>query len=133
MSNTSTSLAKRAENGGTVEPVRRVKTYIPAVDILETTDELRLVADVPGVTADGVDINYERGELRLHARVTDREPAGAQWLVREYGIGDFVRTFRVGEGIDAARIEAEIADGVLTVHLPKAEAARARKIKVKPN
>ena len=129
-----TSLAcKRAENGSAAEPVRRVQTYVPAVDILETADELRLIADVPGVNADGVEINYERGELRLHARVGDREPQRGQWVSREYGVGDFVRTFRVGEGVDASRIEAEISAGVLTVHLPKAEAARTRKIAVKAN
>ncbi len=132
MSDTSLT-CKRVVNGAAAEPVRRVQTYVPAVDILETADELRLVADVPGVTADGVEISYERGELRLHARAPEREPQGAQWLSREYGVGDYLRTFRVGEGIDASKIEADITDGVLTVHLPKAEAARLRKIAVRAN
>ncbi|MBK9128936.1 MAG: Hsp20/alpha crystallin family protein [Phycisphaerales bacterium] len=135
MSNTSNaSLAcKRVDSGTGVEPVRRTRTYVPAVDIVERSDEMLIVADVPGVSADGVEVSYERGELRLHARVADREPTGCEWLLREFGVGDFVRSFRVGEGIDSSRIDAEIKDGVLTVRLPKAEAAKRRKITVKAN
>jgi HSP20 family protein len=51
-------------------------------------------------------------------------------LFSEYGVGDYYRTFRVNEQIDASRIHASAADGVLTVHLPKAEAAKPRKIAV---
>ncbi len=53
------------------------------------------------------------------------------YLLREYGVGDFYRTFRVSEQIDASRIEAEYADGVLKLHLPKVEAVKPRKITVK--
>jgi HSP20 family protein len=51
-------------------------------------------------------------------------------LLREYGIGDYRRTFRVSEQIDASRISAQYRHGVLTLRLPKAERARPRKIKV---
>jgi len=104
---------------------------VPAVDIIEKDDELLLMADVPGARADGIDIQYERGELTITARVQPRQPAGTTYLLREYGVGDFVRTFRVSEAIDASKIEAEVADGVLTLHLPKAEALKTRKIAVK--
>ncbi len=114
------------------EQARSGRTYVPPVDIIEKNDELLLLADVPGVRPDGVDIDYEHGELRIRAHVEPRQHDGRQYALREYGVGDFVRTFEVGEGIDAQRISAELRDGVLIMHLPKSEAARTRKISVKP-
>ena len=105
--------------------------YVPNVDIVERPDELLLLVDLPGVTNEDIDINYERGELTLAARVKPRQAPDTRYLLREYGVGPFVRSFQVGEGIDAAKINAELADGVLTLHLPKAEEARPRKIQVK--
>ncbi len=103
--------------------------FVPRVDIFETESELQLVADVPGVRPDDVDLNYEKGELVLHARVRPR-PAADGVLLHEYDEGDFYRAFTIGEQIDASRIEAACKNGVLTVRLPKAEAARPRQIKV---
>lgn len=128
-----TAISKPSAETGCVETTRCSRCYRPAVDILEKPNELLLVADVPGAGGNDVEINYERGELRIHARVPARTPKNAHPVAQEYGVGDFVRTFQIGEGIDAARIEAQIADGVLTVHLPKAEAARQRKIAVRSN
>ena len=62
---------------------------------------------------------------------TADETAVSAFLVREYGVGDFHRAFQIGEGIDAAKIEAEVNNGVLTLRLPKSEAAKARTIEVK--
>lgn len=118
-------------NTETPEATRGGPTYVPAVDILERDDELMLLADVPGATPDGIDINYERGQLTIGARVEPRQPGQTRFLLNEYGVGDFTRTFRIGEGIDASGIQAELSGGVLTVHLPKAQEARTRKIAVK--
>lgn len=126
-----TTLEKRVAAANQPERIRNGRTYIPPVDIIEKHDELLLLADVPGAKAEGIDIHYERGELTLTARVDPRQPEPAEWLCREYGVGDFVRTFRIGEGIDPAKIAAEVTGGVLTLHLPKAEAAKTRKIAVK--
>ena len=105
--------------------------YRPSVDILERPDELIVEADVPGATADQIDINFEEGMLTIDAKVKPRQPEDQEYLVREYGVGDYRRTFHVSEAIDPAKIVAEFSDGVLTLHLPKAEAARPRKIPVK--
>lgn len=105
--------------------------YKPKVDILELPDELVVLADMPGLEGDDVDINFENGELTIHGRVKPRQPAGASCLLEEYGVGDFFRAFQVSEKVDAMRIAAEYSQGVLTLHLPKVEAARARKISVR--
>jgi HSP20 family molecular chaperone IbpA len=111
------------------EPTHGGPFYTPRVDIRESADELTLVADMPGVEADGVDINLENGELTLHGRVNPRH-AGIGSLYSEYGIGDFHRAFRLSSEIDSARITANVKNGVLTVHLPKSDAAKPRKIEV---
>jgi len=105
--------------------------YRPNVDIYEQADELVVLADVPGAKNDQIDIQFEDGSLTIHARVARRQQTETEFVRREYGIGDFYRTFRVSEQVDPARISAEYAAGVLTLHLPKVEAVKPRKIRVK--
>ena len=114
------------------EQTRNVRHYRPSVDIMERPDELLVVADAPGAAPEDIDVNFENGVLTLHARVKPRQAGETDYLLREYGTGDFVRTFQVSEHIDASRIHAEIAHGVLTLHLPKVEAVKPRTIKVTP-
>ena len=88
------------------------------------------LADIPGAEREGIDIEFENGSLTIHAKVPERRPENATYLMREFGVGDFYRTFRVSEQIDSARITAEYRDGVLKLHLPKSESAKPRKITV---
>jgi HSP20 family protein len=113
------------------ERTRTGTVYRPLVDILEDKDELILVADLPGTRGDSIDINFEDGALTIQGQVEPRYKPDQQFLLVEYGLGDFYRTFRVSEEIDSSRIHAAYADGVLTVHLPKVEAAKPRKIEVR--
>jgi HSP20 family protein len=106
--------------------------FTPRVDIVENEKELTLYAEVPGVRAEDVDLHYEKGELVLHGKVRPRHPNRRGLLLHEYEEGDFYRVFAIHESIDAGRIEAECKNGVLTVHLPKVEAARPRQINVRP-
>jgi len=115
---------------GQHERTRTGQYYRPHVDILEKPDELLLVADMPGVSRDSIQIDFEDGVLKLEGKVAPRLPDGKNFLLVEYGIGDFYRTFRVSEQVDASRISAEYGNGVLTVHLPKVEAAKPRTIQV---
>jgi len=124
---------KRARYGSEesqVEHLRQGTCYLPLVDILERADEIVLKADVPGTKPEDIDINFEDGILTIYAKVQPRQEPGTQYLLREYGIGDYHRSFQVSEAIDASKISAEYSDGVLTIHLPKAEAVRPRKIPV---
>lgn len=112
------------------EHTRNGVCYRPNVDIVERTDELTVLADVPGTRSSDVDVKFEEGMLSIFARVQPRRDETTRLLVEEYGVGDYYRTFRISEAIDASKISAEYADGVLTLHLPKAEASKPRKIAV---
>jgi len=114
----------------TPERTRSTVSFTPRVDILENQDELVLLADVPGVQPGDVDIRFENGELVIHGRCQSRQES-INYLACEYDIGDYYRAFTIGEAIDAERISAELKHGVLTVHLPKSEAAKPKRITVK--
>ena len=79
----------------------------------------------------GPNVSFEDGVLSVHAKVPQRSLPGRQ-LVQEYGIGDYRRSFRLGEGFDASQISAEYRKGVLTIHVPRLAAVRPRKIEVRP-
>jgi HSP20 family protein len=125
------SCCNQAEaNVAGVQQTRNGQFYRPNVDILEKADELVLVADLPGVKPDDLDIRFEQGELSIRGRVNPRYTEGTKFLLNEYGLGDFYRTFHVGDQVDTTRINAQYRDGVLTLHLPKVEAVKPRKIAV---
>ena len=102
----------------------------PRVDILETEQDLLIRADLPGVKPADVDVRFENGELTIHGRrtPTNADKRRALW---EYEPAHYHRAFRLSEDVAADKIEAELKNGVLTVRLPKAEAAKPRRITVK--
>lgn len=108
------------------------RNFVPPVDIVELPDELLLTAEVPGAVGEQIDVRFEDGELRIDAPVAPRT-AGKNFLLEEYAVGSYVRSFRLGQSIDGTRISAEYVDGVLTLHLPKVEAAKPRRIAVRTN
>jgi len=111
------------------EMTRGGPLFTPRVDITENEHQLTLIADMPGVEAGGVEIQFNNGELSLHGKVEPRH-VGFPSLYSEYGVGDFHRIFRIGQEIDSTKIAAELKNGVLTVYLPKSEAVKPRKIEV---
>ncbi len=130
MADTTTLTSKDRAEQTSPETTRGGIFFTPRVDIFEGQNELTVVADVPGVRSEDVDLRFEKGELILHARVNPRHQ-NENFLLREYDEGDFYRAFSIHESIDNTRIAAECKNGVLTIHLPKAEAARPRQIKVR--
>jgi HSP20 family protein len=125
---TTVQMKDRAEQAR-FEATRGRAHFVPHVDVYEMEQDLLLLADVPGVHPEDVDLHYEKGELVLHARVQAR-PQQATAMLREYEEGDFDRAFSIPESIDGTRIEAQCKNGVLTVRLPKVEVAQPRQIKV---
>lgn len=99
----------------------RIPTVTPRVDIYEGEHDILLLVDLPGVTADAVKLDYDRGELKLSAQTPDSQPLGAV---------NWARTFLVGRTVQADGIRAELKDGVLRVTLPKSPALRRRSVEV---
>jgi HSP20 family protein len=121
------SKAVRTEKGK-ADHTRGV-VFEPRVDIAEVDDQLLLYVDVPGVKPEDVDVRFENRELQIRGKVTP--PATKpRYLLNEYGVGDFYRAFSITDDVDAQKISAALKDGVLTVHLPKAEALKQRRITV---
>jgi HSP20 family molecular chaperone IbpA len=105
-------------------------TFQPNVDIRDMGGEVVFTADIPGAKADGIDVTFEDGVLTMHATVPPREQAGRP-IRQEYGIGNYRRSFRIGDGFDASQVTADYARGVLTVHVPRLAAVRPRKVAVR--
>ena len=129
MAEISTLVQKDRAEATSPEDTRGGVFFTPRVDIHEGDKELTLFADVPGVRPEDVDLRYEQGQLLLHARVKPRQH-GKNFLLKEYEEGDFYRNFAIHESIDGSRISAECKNGVLIVHLPKAEAVLPKQIAV---
>src|SRR3984893_5839065 len=106
--------------------------FVPPSDIYETKDNIVVLAEMPGVAPDGVDITLERRVLTIRGRSAGNDYAGDQRVYNESADGEFERVFTLSENIDRDRIEATLKDGVLNLVLPKAETAKARKIELKP-
>jgi HSP20 family protein len=131
---TQTAMTKREQRPTELATSERTRgggvTFTPRCDIFETADELLLYADLPGVQPGDVDVRYEKGELTIYGRCAPRQ-GGEDYLAWEYGVGDYLRGFAINEAIDPDRIVAELKHGVLTVHLPKSEAVKPKRIAVK--
>ena len=130
MPETNALVKKEAGEVTAPEATRGGIYYTPRVDIYESADEVVLQCDMPGIKPQDVDVRFEKGELSLYGKVQTRQ-APAEYLDEEYGVGDFYRSFTIGEEVDAAKISAECRDGVLTIHLPKQEKVKPKRISVK--
>ena len=124
-------VVKKTETSA-VERTRDRDVFSPYVDIYEDEDGLVLVADMPGVPPDRVDVRVDNGSLTLRGDVPDLALEGGQPIYAEYKTGDYERTFTISEAVDTERIEAAMSDGVLTLRLPKLARVKQRRIEVKP-
>ncbi|HVP31412.1 MAG TPA: Hsp20/alpha crystallin family protein [Myxococcota bacterium] len=104
--------------------------FRPDVDIVENPEEVIVLADLPGVSADRLRVNLEEGVLSIDGeQARESGPPGTP-VYAEYRSGAFHRRFALSERIDGSRIQATLRDGVLELRLPKAERHRSRRIEV---
>ena len=104
-------------------------TYAPRADIYETKDAVHLVADMPGVDENAVDITLEKNVLTITGRVTAPEIKGWRRIYSEIRDGDYSRSFQLSNEFDASNIKATVKNGVLRLSLPRHKPAQ-RKIPV---
>jgi HSP20 family molecular chaperone IbpA len=108
---------------------RNIENWLtPAVDIYENDGAMTLVADLPGVPKDRVNLGIDKGVLTIQALAPAAEDPGG--LYREFGTTGYYRRFQLPDTLEFEQVAAEMKDGVLTVTLPKGAAARPRKIEV---
>ena len=113
------------------ERTRDQPAFSPRVDIYETDKAITVVADMPGVSEESVDIILEKGVLTINGDVDPEVPEGYSLAHAEYRVGDYVRSFTLSNEINQDDIEATLKDGVLRVTLGKVTAAQTKKIAVK--
>ncbi len=134
MSDTRTTFQKReAERVNNIERTRAGNVYLPAVDIYETENEIVLLSDMPGVDESSIDVTVDHDVLTIQAKAAPVQFEGYNLAYGEYGFGDYLRSFTLGETIDREKIHASYKNGVLELHLPKAEPAKPKKINVQVN
>jgi HSP20 family molecular chaperone IbpA len=103
---------------------------VPPVDISERENEFVIEADMPGAKEENIDVQFHQGELTIHGKLDVPEQTSGNYRFRQFESAGYYRAFRIGESVDATNISARYVDGVLTVHLPKAETLKPRKIEV---
>ena len=104
---------------------------IPLVDVYEDEKAYYLEAELPGYTVDDVNIHVEKHVLHISSEKINEKKENKKFLVRERGYVKFSRSFTLPEGINEGEIEAEFADGILKVTLPKTPVEQPKKIEVK--
>ncbi len=111
------------------EDTRSTERYLrPAVDIIETEAGLTITADLPGVGKEGLEIGIDKGILTIQGRASMESRRND--IYREFELMNYYRQFQLPEVIDQDKTVAEYANGVLTLRLFKAEAAKPRRIEV---
>jgi HSP20 family molecular chaperone IbpA len=114
-----------------LERTRERQCFVPKTDIFETDEMIVMLADIPGVDNQAVDITLEKDILSIDAYNSSSENKDFSVTYSEYVPGDYHRKFRLTREIDRENIEAIVGDGVLELHLPKADEAKTKKIPIK--
>ena len=123
--------------GRAEDPALGAQYWTPNMDAWETEQAFVVQLDLPGLKRDQVEVNFDRNTLTIRGTRTDTIPSAEKGELRvffaERAPGSFSRTLRFPQYVEASRIEAAFADGVLTVTVPKSEAAKPRKIEIAVN
>jgi HSP20 family molecular chaperone IbpA len=123
------SIPARSESARTPTTREQTRFLAPAVDIYEDADGLVVVADVPGLKRNDLEIKVENGVLTIHGSMS-RKRTGTP-IAEEFELCDYFREFTLSDKVDHERITATYERGVLTLKLPKAEHAKPRRIEIK--
>jgi HSP20 family protein len=106
------------------------RAVLPAVDVFEDAEGITLLADMPGVPKEQIELKVEGDALLVEGSVQPRTPEGLEAVYAEVRVPRYRRSFTLSRELDAARIEASMKDGVLKLRIPKAAHAQPRRIEV---
>lgn len=120
-----------SEGGKNGRDTRDTRALLPRVDVLEDTAGITLLADLPGVSKERLELKVEGDTLLIEGEVGTPMPAQMQSVYAEIRVPRYRRAFTLSRDLDSARIEAAMKDGVLRLRIPKQEHARPRRIEVR--
>ena len=126
-------LRRMFEGGLTVEPLAESLGWMPAMEIAETDEAFVVTAEVPGINAKDVDISIDDGVLTLSGEKKEEHEEGkegSKFHMWERRYGSFRRSFTLPQAVEADKVSARAADGILTVTLPKTRKAKAQGRKI---
>ena len=104
---------------------------MPPVDVIEDATGITLYADVPGLSKDKLDLRVESDTLTIEGELDLDLPEGMEAHHAEVGMARYRRSFTLSKELDTGKVSAELANGVLTLRIPRAEHAQPRRIEVK--
>lgn len=110
---------------------QRTMTWAPPVEIYENEQELVFLLELPGFQKDQINISFENGQLTFSGERKPDDQGGRNYHRNERWYGRFERSFQLPVSVDSEKISANLNQGLLTVHIPKKEEAKARQITVK--
>jgi len=105
-------------------------TVLPDVDVCESDTAFTIIADMPGVSENTVEVDLDRNVLTLRGRPALETPKECAIAYREYRSSSYERVFTLGDGVDRTGVKATVKDGVLRLHLPKAKEAQPQRVPV---
>ncbi|HVG04579.1 MAG TPA: Hsp20/alpha crystallin family protein [Burkholderiaceae bacterium] len=110
---------------------RDLQAMTPRVDVLEDDSGITLLADMPGVSKDALEIKVENNALSIEGAITAATPQALEATYAEVRVPRYRRSFTLSRELDGSRIDAQLRDGVLKLRIPKHEQARPQRISVK--
>jgi HSP20 family molecular chaperone IbpA len=122
-------MEKSLQNNEQTEKMEATPAVAPSMDIYESTDEIVMIADLPGVPQENLELKFENNEISIKAVPG---PVDKSWKPRFQEIGKFryERAFKLPSGLDISKITADFNHGVLTVVMPKSESEKPHTIKI---
>ncbi len=109
---------------------REKRQFVPLTDIYENDDAINIVASMPGIDENSVEVTVDNDIISIYGKVADQKPSGMKLIYSEYIVGDYQRSFEFGDSIDKENISASVTNGELHVVLPKSMQAKTRVIPV---
>lgn len=106
---------------------------LPAVDVFEDATGITLLADMPGVSKEQLELHIEGNALSIEGRVLPQSPEGIEAVYAEMRVPRYRRSFTLSRELDSSKIDAKLKDGVLTLRIPKQAHAQPRRIEVRSN